>query len=364
MAVVDKLTAPQKALTHCRLLRSHYAERAKRRATTLRPAMQAIFIGSNNEFSIHLRNTEAGVSDSSDDNGYKAAQTMLNAFASVGATHFHVTWTTRAGEKEQFRRSMSHAELRRTMPDYLDAAVARQHSITIRPHGQGVTFIQLDDLKADQIPRIAPAVFLITETSPANFQAWVALEEAENKDFARRLKKGAGADPSASGAGRIAGSFNFKDKYAPDFPRVAIHDARPGQRTSQNELERLGLVAAPEPAAQPLRISPARARPSSSSRKWPDYQRCLDGAPPSQTQPGKTRQSIADFTWCMIAASWGWQSEEIAGQLMETSAKARENGQAYALQTARRGSEAAARRNAERRQQQTTRHRTSEHGRR
>jgi hypothetical protein len=297
------------------------------------------------------------------DNAHTAAQAMLDTFASVGATHFHVTWTTHAGEKEQFRRSMSHAELRHTMPDYLDAAVARQHSITIRPHGQGVTFIQLDDLKADQIPRIAPAVFLITETSPANFQAWVALAEAENKDFARRLKKAVGADPSASGAGRIAGSFNFKDKYAPDFPRVAIQKATPGQRTSQSELERLGLVAAPEPAAQPLRISPARARPSLSSHKWPDYQRCLDGAPPSQTQPGKTRQSIADFTWCMIAASWGWQRDEIARQLMETSAKARENGQTYALQTATRASEAAAR-NAERRQQQLTRHQTAEHGRR
>jgi hypothetical protein len=280
------------------------------------------------------------VSGSSDDNGNKAAQTMLDAFASVGATHFHVTWTTLAGEKEQFRRSVPHAELHRTIPGILDAATTRQNSVTIRPHGDGVTFIQLDDLKADQLPRIAPAVFLITETSPANFQAWAALTQAEDKDFARRLKKGVGADPSASGAGRIAGSFNFKDKYAPAFPRVQIHAAAPGKRTSTDELESLELVAAPEPAAQPLRVTPALSR--SGPTKWPDYQRCLDRAPPSQTQRGKTRQSIADFTWSMIAASWGWQPTEIAQQLMHISAKAKENGEAYARQTATRASEAAA----------------------
>ena len=83
-----------------------------------------------------------------------------------------------------------------------------------------MTFIQLDDLKADQLPRVAPAVFLTLETSPGNFQAWLALPGSEDKDFARRLRKGTGADATASGATRVAGSLNFKDKYAPDFPRV------------------------------------------------------------------------------------------------------------------------------------------------
>ena len=87
----------------------------------------------------------------------------------------------------------------------------------VRPHGPGVTFIQLDDLKADKLARLAPAVFLILETSPGNFQAWLALAGDEDKDFARRLRKGTGADTTASGATRVAGSLNFKDKYAPEF---------------------------------------------------------------------------------------------------------------------------------------------------
>jgi hypothetical protein len=137
---------------------------------------------------------------------------MLDAFASVGATHFDVTWTTRAGEKEWFRRGMRLAELARTLPAMLDSAPGKQRNVIVRPHGPAVTFIQLDDLKVGNLTRIAPAVFLTLETSPGNFQAWVAMPDAEDKDFARRLRKGAGADPTASGATRVAGSLNFKDK--------------------------------------------------------------------------------------------------------------------------------------------------------
>ena len=74
-------------------------------------------------------------------------------------------------------------------------------------------------------------MFLSIETSPGNFQAWVALGSIPDKDFARRLRKGAGADPTASGATRVAGSLNFKDKYAPEFPRVAIREAQHGRLT-------------------------------------------------------------------------------------------------------------------------------------
>jgi hypothetical protein len=107
---------------------------------------------------------------------------------------------------------MRLAELARTLPAMLDSAPGKQRNVIVRPHGPAVTFIQLDDLKVGNLTRIAPAVFLTLETSPGNFQAWVAMPDAEDKDFARRLRKGAGADPTASGATRVAGSLNFKDK--------------------------------------------------------------------------------------------------------------------------------------------------------
>jgi hypothetical protein len=85
---------------------------------------------------------------------------MLDTFASVGATRFDVTRTTRAGDKEWFRRSVSLAELARTLPAMLDHATAEPRNVIVRPYGPGVTFIQLDDLNADNLARLAPAVFL------------------------------------------------------------------------------------------------------------------------------------------------------------------------------------------------------------
>ena len=284
----------------------------------------------------------------SDSTGHLAAQAMLDSFASVGATHFDLTRTTRVGQKKSFRPNVRLAELATILPAMLDHSAARQRNVIVRPHGSGVTFIQLDDLKAEKLARVAPAVFLELETSPGNYQAWVAMPEDEGKDFARRLRKGAGADPTASGATRVAGSLNFKDKYAPDFPRVAIRQANLGRVTDAAELERLGLVAAPEIVREPP--APARSRPS-SNRKWPSYARCLDGAPLNSEETGPDT-SRADFVWCMTALTWGWTTQETAQRLMEESAKAQANGRAYAELTTRNAALA-----VERRRQQPNRHR-------
>jgi hypothetical protein len=278
------------------------------------------------------------------DIGQKEARAMLDAFASVGATQFDVTTTTLSGTmvEDGFRRGMRLADLTRALPAKLDDAIREQRNLIVRPHGEGVTFIQLDDLKGDMPTRVAPAAFLILKTSPSNFQAWLAIAGAEDKDFARRLRKGTGADATASGATRVAGSLNFKDKYAPDFPRVMIEQAQPGRKATAAELERLGLVAAPEPPA-PTRFSPARPRIEGEPRAWPDYQRCLRGAKLNRDETGLDI-SLVDFLWCKIACQWGWSIDATAARLMELSRKAqeKENGEAYALRTARAGDAAAA----------------------
>jgi hypothetical protein len=82
--------------------------------------------------------------------------------------------------------------------------------------------------------------------------------------------KGTGADTTATGATRVAGSINFKDKYAPYFPRVTIHTAYPGRLADADELDRLGLVAgAPEVVAQPLRIPPSMFPPAATESGRP-----------------------------------------------------------------------------------------------
>ncbi len=72
--------------------------------------------------------------------------------------------------------------------------------------------IQLDDLPGPALDKLHPVAFLILETSPGNFQAWVAVDnpgQGTDADFSRRLRKGAGADPSASGATRTRGDLQL-----------------------------------------------------------------------------------------------------------------------------------------------------------
>ena len=296
------------------------------------------------------------MSDGGKSTGHDAAQAMLDAFASVGAARFDLTWTTHAGEKEYFRAGVSLSELRKAMPAMLDVAVEHRRNVIVRPHGDGVTFIQLDDLKAPALSRLAPAVFLALQTSPGNFQAWVACDGAQDEEFIRRLKRGVGADKTASGATRVAGSLNFKDKYAPDFPRVAIHQASPGRKTSAAELERLGLVA--EPEARPAFVPPARPAPG-SNRKWPSYAIALDRAPLNHEGSGPDTSS-ADISWCMTAITWGWSVDETARRLMEEpESKAHTRGPKYAEETARKAALFVAQRRA-----QPKPYRTTEHGRR
>ena len=288
------------------------------------------------------------MSEAGNRTSHSEAQALLDIFASVGADHFDVTRTTAAGDKDWFRRGVSLADLARTLPAMLDAATAEQRNVIVRPHGAGVSFLQLDDLAADKLPALSPAVFLTLETSRGNFQAWLALPGREDKDFARRVRKGTGADATASGATRVSGSLNFKDKYAPNFPRVTIREARPGHLTSAVELERLGLVAPKEEFAP---LPPARAI---SNRKWPSYAHALDGAPLDSEGQGPDR-SRADFVWCMTAITWGFDINETAKRLLEESSKARAAGKGYAELTARNAALAVERRRPKRQ-------RTTEHG--
>ncbi|MGH9407132.1 MAG: hypothetical protein ACRD3D_15015, partial [Terriglobia bacterium] len=224
-----------------------------------------------------------------------------------------------------------------------------QQSVVIRPLFKAPLLIQLDDLGATKAGQITPLAFMVIRTSAGedgtgNFQAWVAVQDAPAdkeaaKDFARRLKKASAADSTASGSTRIAGSLNFKAKYAPNFPRIEITHAKAGHTTSMAALEQAGFVA-PQEQPRPPRpaLSSRRERYVRSGwRKWPSYEMCLSGAPKGTS--GNPKRSQADFTWCRTAIEWGWSVEATAGHLIEVSTKAKENGEAYAMLTATRAAE-------------------------
>jgi hypothetical protein len=261
------------------------------------------------------------------------ALAMFAAFASIGVRSVDVTLTDIEGEKTGFQINRPIDDLRRTIGKALNAAIELRQNYIVRPRLSSPKIIQLDDLDRTKADRVAAHAFMVLQTSPGNFQAWVAVKDAP-EDLARRLRKGAGADPTASGATRISGSLNFKTKYAPEFPRVELSQVNAGNVTTVAALELAGIVAAQEQMrpAQPgvIRASPI-GRPS--RKKWPSYQFCVQHAPMTHGED-KPDISRADFTWCRTAIEWGWSTQATASRLLELSEKAKENGEAYAVLTA------------------------------
>jgi hypothetical protein len=267
------------------------------------------------------------------------AHLMLDAFSSVGATHFDVTFLDIEGKKRGFRPMQSARQVKHSLPRLFPGLKERQNSLVVRPHSGASAIIQLDDLKADTLAPVRDVSFLTLQTSPGNYQAWVAVSGlTDPKEFARRLRKGTQGDISASGATRVAGTLNYKRKYEPNFPLISIEDAHPGRIVTPEQLRTRGLVA-PESAAPaaPFRVSRASA-------PFPDYARIVQGAPLNHGQTGPDI-SRADFFWSLVAAQRGWDAGAIAYRLMQMSPKAKENGEEYARVTAENAVEAASRKN-------------------
>jgi hypothetical protein len=253
---------------------------------------------------------------------------MLDVFASVGVRRFDIEHIDLNQQHRGFRRAQTLEQTRTSMPLLVESAAHRHNNVIVRPHAGAATLIQLDDLPTATLDRVRPVAFLILNTSPRNFQAWLAVRGAgDEADLRRRVKKATGADQSASGATRVAGTMNFKRKYEPNFPTVAIEQAHPGKTVTPAELEALGLIAAPDPPRQSTVFR------NSKGDKWPSYEQCIDAAPCNHGghAPDVSR---ADFTFALIASDWGHPAEQVAARLMEYSTKARENGRRYADLTA------------------------------
>jgi hypothetical protein len=260
---------------------------------------------------------------------------MMDVFRSVGVREFDLTFTDIDGRKRGYRPAQQADDIRRLMRSGLiDSCVPRRTNIIVRPHPPSAMLLQLDDLDSVALARVSCVAFLVLATSPGNHQAWIALEDPDiGSDVPRRVKKAAGADPSASGATRIAGSINFKRKYDPHFPTVLITAAHSRRMVTAAELDRMGLIGQPE------RIAGRAGGIRNSTGVWPSYTRCVAAAPRAHNSD-KPDISRADFTWCVIAADWGHSAEEIAARLLRLSPKADSNGAAYATLTAQRATAA------------------------
>src|SRR5262249_5508023 len=142
----------------------------------------------------------------------------IDAFTNVGVRRFSLTRTDLNRGRRDFRVSRNLGAMRLLLPQWIPLCWELQQNLIIRPEKpHGGVLAQLDDLDAVQLNRVRPVAFLIVQTSPGNHQAWVAIDGGDD-DLVKRLMRGMGADVRASCAGRVAGSPNCKEKYAPDFP--------------------------------------------------------------------------------------------------------------------------------------------------
>src|SRR5947209_17786570 len=137
---------------------------------------------------------------------------MLAAFTSVGATAFDVTLLDIEGRERGFQSRVGLGTLRSGLARRLDAATRARYSLVIRPRSAGALLIQLDDFDHANAERLGPLAFLTVRTSPDNFQVWLAVSDAPTekeaaKQFRTRVRRAAGADHSATGATRVAGSI-------------------------------------------------------------------------------------------------------------------------------------------------------------
>jgi hypothetical protein len=258
---------------------------------------------------------------------------MLSAFERADTEAFAVTLVDQCKKQVEFRKRLRPATLRRIVPEWFERCEDDRLNFIVRPRSSSVQLVQLDDLASDVVNKVWPYAFIAIETSPKNFQVWIAVDGG-TPETGRRLRRGLGADPGASGAVRLAGSLNYKPKYAPRYPVVrvaAVEMNRPF--IPIEELESSGLLA---PAVPPPSLLP-RVSTEPRPNAWPDYQRCLENAPKSRTHDGPDR-SRADFTWCKIALErfrWAQRPERVVDKLFEISEKAQESGREYCVITVR-----------------------------
>ena len=128
---------------------------------------------------IRVSGTTRPVREMTAEENVDQALDLLNAFASVGVKAFDVTLTDLQGKKlpQGFYGNRSVHQLRHLIRPMLSDATAHQHNVILRPRPPaGTELVQLDDLAEPEIDRLGPVSLVVLQTSPGNYQAWVAVE--------------------------------------------------------------------------------------------------------------------------------------------------------------------------------------------
>jgi hypothetical protein len=256
----------------------------------------------------------------------------LEAFLSVGARPVEVGLKDdRDGRKGRMVRTVAFETADRfagALPALLAESDAHAWSLIVRLRGEGI--VQVDDCGARAVELLSPLSFLVAETSPGNYQAWLAVAEPEIDEIRRRIfaglaSQGLNGNGGAYGAMRWPGSRNHKPERGGGngAPLVRVVSSSPGRKVTVGELGQANLLPElPE-------VLPSAERPAvtfSGPQRWPDYDLCLSSKP---------SRSEADASFVTLSFRRGFTASEIAVKLAEVSERARGNRR-YVERTVRR----------------------------
>jgi hypothetical protein len=242
------------------------------------------------------------------------------AFESVGVDSFTVVMLDEASERAQ-AKDYTSAELREALPGLLKQNEASETSIIIRPKASNL--IQVDDVTAAQLEQLRPFALLGKETSPQSYQVWLSVTSDKDETRKRLLEK-LGADTSASGATRIAGSINRKPKHREEPPRVSLVFVNKGRIVTVSELEQAGLLA---PKTEPKRAAEPQQTPITGARQvFPSYTKCL------QSKDGD--RSRADASFLKICEQRGINNQDAIAELKRVADRPKLDRDDYISRTA------------------------------
>jgi hypothetical protein len=276
----------------------------------------------------------------SDASPEERARQTIDAFESVGVTEFKTVFLSRVPVGGNARcvgsEEVAASEIRARLAGYIRRSERQEQSVCLRPRdGQ---LIQLDDCPAEVVERLAPYSFLTVETSPQNYQSWIALpltisndERVAVRERLLRQLKDTGANGGAYNSVRLPGALNAKQKYKDaggHYPRVRLVASAPGLVVAPQLLEAAGLLAAPLPEK-------VVAMPTYSNTRLPereaDYYEYLRRSGKSDTD--KPDRSNADICYAMVMLKMGWPRHYVAARINDHSQKAQGRRDNYATRT-------------------------------
>ena len=264
------------------------------------------------------------------------AQAALDAFLSVELHPDQVLFLDDADDtaKPDSRR-VTPEKLTANLRTWIAEAEERRRSFIVRVRG---AFVQVDDCDERSREFLEPLAFVTLETSPANYQAWIAVEGNHDRDDLDQLRrrillglaqKGMKGNGGSYGALRWPGSLNFKpERRGPaGAPAVKLITTQPGVTVSLRELGSFGLL----PELPPMDFTELPAESFQGPQRWPSYEIALttkkrvviDGI--VHWIP-RTR-SDADASFVALSLDRGFSESQIVAKLMQLSGKAQEKGQ-------------------------------------